>query len=107
MLNYGDVDSSHGYRYIKEAFRAVTKKDNLKLYISEHDFRSSSNVDDSGHILYVFDTRYQKNLENARPIKVEFELSKNVLAGIYGFALVITKKIVSISSDGQRHFDLI
>ena len=38
---------------------------------------------------------------------MEFEFSKNIDAGIYGFALVLLNKLVSISSDGQRHFDLI
>ena len=51
--------------------------------------------------------RYQKNLESAQPFKVEFYFSENVPAGIYGYALVIMNKTVSLSSDGQRHFDSI
>ena len=60
-----------------------------------------------GFDLYVFDIRYRKNLEPAQPIKVEFNFSENAPAGIFGYALVITNKFVSISSGGQRHFDLI
>ena len=51
--------------------------------------------------------KYQKNIEKAQPIKVEFKFSENVPAGIYGYALLVTNNLVSISSDGQRHFDLI
>ena len=42
----------------------------------------------------------------AQPIKVEFKFSENFPAGIYGHALVLTKKLVSINSDAPRHFDL-
>ena len=104
LLNYYEDDYSQGYGQIKEAFRALTKDDNLKPYISDNDFGSSNNGKDIGYNLYVFDIRYQKNLESAQPIKVEF--SENVPAGVYGYALVLTNKLVSISSDGQRHFGL-
>ena len=72
-----------------------------------HDFRSTNNGDDIGYNLYVFDIRYQKNLKSAQPIKIEFKFSEKIPAGIYGYTLVLTKRLVSISSDGQRHFDLI
>ena len=49
--------------------------------------------------------RHQKNLESAQPIELEDEFSENVPGETYGFALVLTKKLVSISSDGQKHFD--
>ena len=51
--------------------------------------------------------RYQKTLKSAQPIKVEFKFSEKVPAGIYGYALVSTNRLVSKSSDGQRLFDLI
>ena len=107
LLNYNDDEYSQGYGQIKETFRALTKDDILKPYVSEHDFISSNDGDDIGYNLYVFDIRYQKDLEDAQAIKVEFTISENILAGIYGYALVLTNKLVSISSDVQRHFDLI
>ena len=106
LLNYDDDDYNQGYGQIKEAFRALTKDDILQPYISDHDFRSSKN-NDIGYNLYVFDIRYQKDSENAHPIKVEFKFDQPIPAGIYGYALVLTNKKISISSDGQRHFDLI
>ena len=107
LLNYDDDDYNQGYGEIKEAFRALTKDDILQPYISDRDFRSSNNNNDVGYNLYVFDIRYQKDFENAHPIKVEFKFDKPIPAGIYGYALVLTNKKISFSSDGQRHFDLI
>ena len=55
----------------------------------------------------IFDKRYQKSIEAAQPIKVEFNFSEIVPAGIYGYVLVLTNKLVSVGSDGQKLFDLI
>ena len=107
LLNYDDDDYNQGYGQIKEAFRALTKDDILQPYISDRDFRSSNNNNDIGYNLYVFDVRYQKNFENSQPIKVEFKLDGVIPAGIYSYALVLTNKTISISSDGQRLFELI
>ena len=106
-MNYIDDYYNQGYGQTKEAFRALTKDDVLKPYISDQDFRSSNDDNDIGYKIYVFDIRYQKNLESAQKINVEFKFSENVPAGTYGCALVLRNKLVSISSDGQRHFDLI
>ena len=105
LLDYKDDDYSQGYGQNKEAFKALTKDDILIPYISDHDFRSSNDGNSIGYRLYVFDIRYQKNFESAQPIKVEFKFDGVVPAGIYGYALVLTNKKISISSDGQRHFD--
>ena len=92
---------------IKEAFRALTKNDIPLPYISDNNFRSSNNVNDIGYKFYVFDISYQKNLESAQPIQVECIFSEHVYAGIHCYALVLTNKLVSISSHRQKHFDLI
>ena len=106
LINHDDDDYCQGYGLIKEAFRGLTKDDILKPYISEDDFRSSNEGNNIGYNIYVFDIRYQKNFENSQPVKVEFKFSENIAAGIYGYALVLTKGLASISSDGQRMFDL-
>ena len=106
LLNYNDDDYSQCYGQIKEAFKALTKDNLLQPYISDDDFRSSNNGDNIGYNIYVFDIRYQKNFESSQPIKVEFKFDGVVPAGIYGYALVLTNKLISISSDGQRMFDL-
>ena len=107
LLNYDDDDHSLGYGQFKEAFRFFTKHDMLQPYISDNEFRSSINGKNVGYNLYVVDMHYQKNLESARPIKVEIKISGNIPAVFYGYALVLTNKLFSISSDGQRHFDFI
>ena len=106
LLNYSDDNYSQGYGQIKEAFKALTKDNLLQPYISDDDFRSFNNGDNIGYNIYVFDIRYQKNFESSQPIKVEFKFDGVVPAGIYGYALVLTNKLFSISSDGQRMFDL-
>ena len=107
LLNYEDDDYSQGYGQIKEAFKALTKDDILQPYISDHDFKSSNDGNDIGYNIYAFDIRYQKNFENAQPVKVEFKFSENLNAGIYGYVLVLSNRLVSITSDGQRMFDLV
>ena len=106
LLDYNDDDYSQGYGQRKEAFKALTKDNILQPYISEHDFRSSNGVNDIGYNIYAIDIRYQKNFESSQPIKVEFKFDGVVPAGIYGYALVLTNRLISISSDGQRRFDL-
>ena len=106
LLNYNDDNYSQGYGQIKEAFKALTKDNFLQQYISEHDFRSSNDGNNIGYNIYAFDIRYQKDFESSQPIKVEIKFDGVVLAGIYGYALVLTNKLISISGDGQRMFDL-
>ena len=106
LLNYDDDDYSQGYGQIKEAFKALTKDNILQPYIIEIDFRSDNNGNSIGYNIHVFDIRYQKNYQSGQSVKVEVKLDKIVPAGIYGYALVLTNRLVSISSDGQRMFDL-
>ena len=107
LLNCDHDGCSLGYGQMKEAFIALIKDDFFQPCISEDDFRSSDDGSIIGYNLYVFDIRYQKMFEIAQPIKVEFKCLENVPAGIYGYALVLTNKLVSKNSDGQRHFELI
>ena len=107
LLNLNDDDYPQGYGQIKESLKNLTKDDISKPYISDNDFRSSKNDNDIGYILYIFGIRYQKILGNVQPIKVEFKFPEIIPVGIYCYALVFTNRLVSISSDGQRHFDLI
>ena len=82
LLNYDDDDYSQGYGQIKETFKSLTKDDILQPYISDHDFRSSNDGNEIGYNIYAFNIRYQKNFENAQPVKVEFKFSENIPGGI-------------------------
>ena len=103
LLNYNDDNSSQAYGQTKEA---LTKDNLLQRKISEHDFRSSNDDNDIRYNIYAFDIRYHKKIESSEPIKVEFKFDGVIRAGIYGYALVLTNKLISISSEGQRMFDL-
>ena len=106
LINYGDDDYSQGYHQIKETFTALTKNDILQPYISEKDFRSSNaTANDVGYNLFVFDIQNHKNYTASQSIKVEFKFNGVVPNNFNGYALVLTNKLVSIRSDGQRHFD--
>ena len=106
LLNYNNDNYSQGYGLIKEAFKALTKDNLLQQYISEHDFRSSNEGNNIGYNIYAFHIRYLKNFESSQPTKVEFKFDGVVPAGIYVYALVLTNRLIIISSDGQRMFDL-
>ena len=108
LVNYDDDEFSQGYGQIKEAFRALTKDDILQTYISYDKFRSSNvRADDVGDNLFAFDMRHQQIFTASQPIEVEFSFDGFVPNDINGYALVLTNKIMSISSDRQRMFDLI
>ena len=106
LLNYNDDDYIQGYGQIKEASKALTKDDILQPYISEDDFRSSNDGDTIGNNIHAFDIRYQKNFESGQSVEVEFKFDGVVPGGIYGYGLVLTNRLISISSDGQIMFDL-
>ena len=57
------------------------------------------------YTLNVFDIRYQQNFTTSQPIKREFKFDGVISNDIIGFALVLGNNLVSVSSDGQRHFD--
>ena len=99
LLNYDDDDYSQGYGQIKEAFQALTKDDILQPYITDDDYRSSNDGDNIGYIIHVFDIRYQKNFEFGQSVKIEFKFDKVIPAGLYGYALVSTNRLISITSD--------
>ena len=107
LLNYNDDDYSHWYGQIKEAFKALTKDNILQPYISEDNFRLSSDGDNIGYNIHSFDIRYQKDFESGQSVKVEFKFDGVIPAGIYGYALVLRNRLVNKSSDGQRMFDLV
>ena len=106
LLNYDDDDYSQGYGQTKEAFKALTKDDILQPYITDDNYRSNNDGDNKGYNIYNFDIRYQKSFETGQSVKVEFKFAKVIPAGIYGYAVVLTNRLISISSEGQRMFDL-
>ena len=73
----------------------------LNPFIDLHKFRTNYNF-------YVFDLSKQKDNIVSQPIRLEFKFNAAIDVGDYiAYALVLTPKLISISSDGQRHFDLL
>ena len=73
----------------------------LNPFIDLHKFRTN-------YIFYVFDLSKQKDQIASQPIRLEFKFSAAIdVADYIAYALVLTPKLLSISSDEQRHFDLL
>ena len=106
LSNYNDDDCSQGYGQTKEAFKALTKHNLLQPYKTEDHFRTFNDGDNIGYNIHAFYIRYQKSYGSGQSVKVEFKFDGVFPAGIYRYALVITNRLVSISSEGQRVFDL-
>ena len=100
-MNCNDDDYCQGYSQLKDVFKALAKDNRLQPNKTEDDFRPSNHGHDIGYKIHSFDIRYQKSFESGQSVKVEFKLEDVVPAGLYGYALVLTNRLVSISSDGQ------
>ena len=89
------------YSEIEIFYQLKSETNLLNPFIDLHKFRTNYNF-------YVFDLSEQKDQIASQPIRLEFKFSAAIdVADYIAFALVLTPKLISISSDGQRHFDLI
>ena len=63
-----------------------------------HKFRTNYNF-------YVFDLSKQKDQIASQPIRLEIKFNAAFgVADYIAYALLLTPKLMNISSDGQRHF---
>ena len=91
----------------------MTKDDFLQTIISQNDvitnnvFGADHNTGDIGYNLFVFDIRDQSKFSSPHLIKENFNFQGKLPADIVAYAPLSTKNLITISSDGQRHFDLI
>ena len=89
------------YSEIENFYHLKSETNLLNPFIDLHKFRRSYNF-------YVFDLSKQKDQIASQPIRLEFKFNAAFgVAGYIAYALVLTPKLISISSDGQRHFDLL
>ena len=98
-----DCDNHDQAFYEIENFYDLHSETNLlNLFISLQKFRTSYNF------FNVFDLTKQKPPIASQPIRSEFQFSAAFgVADYVAHALVLTLKPISISSEGQRHFDLL
>ena len=89
------------YSEIENFYHLKNETNLLNPFIDLHKFRRS-------HLFNVFDLSKQKDQIASQPIRLEFKVNAAFAVADYvAHALVLTPKLISISSDGQRHFDLI
>ena len=73
----------------------------LNPFINLHKLRTN-------YKFYVFDLSKQEDNIASQPTRLDFKFNAAIdVADYIAYALVLTPKLRSISSDGQRHFDLL
>ena len=89
------------YSEIENFYHLHSETNLLNPFIDLNKFRTNYNF-------YVFDLSKQKDHIASQPIRLEFKFNAAIdVANFVAYALIITPNLISISSDGQRHFDLI
>ena len=87
------------YSEIENFYLLKSETNLLNPFIDLRKFRTIYNF-------YVFDLSKQKDNIASQPIRLEFKFSAAINVADY-IAYALTPKLISISSDGQRHFDLL
>ena len=101
------MNINYGTNNYNEAFKEIVSfnKDynglphNIKPYINHRTFKSNYRI-------YVFDTRYQSDHIGPQPIQLNFKFNAAVAEVIY-HALVLTRKVISVNTDGNKMVDII
>ena len=101
------MNINYGTNNYNEAFKKTVNFDkeynglphNIKPYINHRKFKSSYRI-------YVFDTRYQNDPIGPQPIQFKFKFSAAV-ADVICHALVLTRKVNSVISDGNKMVDIV
>ena len=89
------------YSEIENFYLLKSETNLLNPFIDLHKFRTNYNF-------YVFDLSKQNDNIASQPIRLEFKFNAAIdVADYIAYALVLTPKLISISCDGQRHFDLL
>ena len=99
--DYNRDKYDQAYSEIENFYLLKSETNLLNPFIDLRKFRTN-------YKFYVFDLSEQKDQTASQPIRLEFKFSAALdVADYIAYALVLTPKLISISSDGQRHFNLI
>ena len=99
-INYGNNNYNEDFKEIVSFNKDYNGLPyNIKPYINHRTFKSSYRI-------YVFDTRYQRDHIGPQPIQLNFKFSAAV-ADVICHALVLTTKVISVNSDGNKMVDII
>ena len=101
------MNNNYGSNLYNEAFKKFVnfKKDfnglphYLKPYIGHRTFKTIYKI-------YIIDTRYQNDLIGPQPKQLNFKFNAAV-ADVICHALVLTRKVFSVNSDGNKTVDII
>ena len=99
-INYGTNNYNEAFKEIvifNKDYSGLPHK--IKPYINHRTIESNNRI-------YVFDTRYQRDHISPQPIQLNFNFSAAV-ADIICHALVLTRKVISVNSDGNKMVDII
>ena len=109
--NFAIDKRSQAYEEIISCFRHLAKDNILQPCITQKDFISSNNNPEGypGYNLYVFCIRHHQAYSSAQPIKVRFDFrpAVPVATNLTGCAFLVTNKVLSVSIDFRRQFDLV
>ena len=108
--NYAIDKKSQAYGEIVSCFRHLAKDNILQPFITQKDFITIYYPDaNPGYNLYAFDIHHHQDYSSAQLNKVRFDFRPAIPVStiLIGYALLLTNKLVSVSSDGQRQFDLV
>ena len=99
--DYDHDNYDQAYGEIENFYHLKSETNLLNPFIDLLKLRTNYNY-------YVFDLSKQKDNIASQPIRLEFKFSAAIdVADYIAYALVLTPELISISSDGQRHFDLL
>ena len=101
------MNTNNGINNYNEVFKEIVSfnkdynwlRHNIKPYINHRTIKSNYRI-------YVFDTRYQSDHIGPQPIQLNFEFSAAV-ADVICHALVLTRKVISVNSNGNKMVDII
>ena len=100
------MNINYGTNNYNEAFKEIVSfnKDynglphNIKPYINHRTFKNSYRI-------YVFDTNQRDHIgPQPRPLNFKFSAA---VADVICHALVLTRKVISVNSDGNKMLDII
>ena len=111
IFDYANDKYSQACDEIVSSFRHLAKNDILQPHFTQKDIITSNTYPNgySGYNFLIFDIRHHQDYSSAQPIKVRLDFRPAVPAAtnLIGYALLLTNKLVSMSSDGQKEFDFI
>ena len=101
------MNINYGTKNYNETFKEIVSfnKDynglphNIEPYINHRTFKNSYRI-------YLFHTRYQSDHIGPQPIQLNFKFSAAV-ADVICHATVLTRKVISVNSDGNKMVDIV